>query len=222
MTTTSTMTPAEGWDRRLWHIAVFIGRLGLALLFFTQLFWKAPPNFGCGESGNFAYATEDANGQLTRGAGLCDWLGIESIFAQLDFDNDGSTDASLRPTPLIRLNGAFVDNVVIPNINVFGWLIWLSEALIVVTMLFGLLTRLGALISLGVSLQLMLGLAGVWDPVADLQEWEWTYHTIVLLSIVMLGLAPGRFWGLDARLRPRLKSAADGGSRLARVLFALT
>jgi hypothetical protein len=38
-------TPA--WDSRLQKIVVFAGRLGLAYLFFTQLFWKLPPAFGC-------------------------------------------------------------------------------------------------------------------------------------------------------------------------------
>ena len=32
------------WDIRLQKIVVFVGRLGLAYLFFTQLFWKLPPN----------------------------------------------------------------------------------------------------------------------------------------------------------------------------------
>jgi hypothetical protein len=104
----------------------------------------------------------------------------------------------------------------------FGWLIWLAEAFIAVSLFSGIFSRLGALVSLGISLQLMLGLAGAWDPVADLQEWEWTYHMIVLMSIVMLGLAPGRIWGVDAWLRPRLAAAVAKGSGFARWLLVLT
>jgi hypothetical protein len=64
----------------------------------------------------------------------------------------------------------------------------------------------------------VIGLAGISTP----YEWEWAYLTILLLSIVLFGLAPGRFFGLDVPLRPRLCMAADQGNRLARLALALT
>lgn len=217
------------WEQRLLQITLVIGRLGLAYLFFTQLFWKVPPHFGCGDSANFTFTTVNAEGHLDRAGGLCDWLGIESIYARqersffvTDFNNDGAADLSLGLGLPVQINGWFVDTIVIPYLGLFGWLIFLAEAFIVVSMFLGLFSRMGALVSLGLSLQLMLGLAGVWDPVSDLQEWEWTYHMIVLFSIVMLGIAPGRIFGLDALLRPRLKAAAEQGQRLARLLLAFT
>jgi uncharacterized membrane protein YphA (DoxX/SURF4 family) len=230
--TTTLSTPALAgaptWEQRLFKIALLIGRVGLAYLFFSQLFWKMPPQFGCGD-GPFTFTSTNADGQLVRAAGLCDWLGVESVYAQqersffvTDFNNDGSPEIGFGLGLPVALNGAFVDNVVIPNIGLFGWLIWLAEAFIAVSLFFGIFSRLGALVSLGISLQLMLGLAGAWDPVADLQEWEWTYHMIVLMSIVMLGLAPGRIWGVDAWLRPRLAAAVAKGSGFARWLLVLT
>jgi hypothetical protein len=68
----------------------------------------------------------------------------------------------------------------------------------------------------------MLGLAGAWDPPTALNEWEWSYHLMILLSLVLLGAASGRFFGLDALLRPRLAAAADDGKRLAKALLAFT
>jgi hypothetical protein len=78
------------------------------------------------------------------------------------------------------------------------------------------------LTAVAISAQLALGVGGARDLAAHLQEWEWSYHLMVLLAIVLLGAAPGRVLGLDARLRPRLAAARDRGNRLARVLLALT
>jgi hypothetical protein len=41
---------------------------------------------------------------------------------------------------------------------------------------------------------------------------------MVLLSLIMFAFAPGRVFGVDAWLRPRLQQVAEGGSRLARAL----
>src|SRR5215510_4091842 len=66
------------WERRLQHAALVLARIGLAYLFFTQLWWKAPPTFGCGA--DFAF-TKGTPSQLQRTRGLCDWIGIESVYA---------------------------------------------------------------------------------------------------------------------------------------------
>ena len=218
---------AIAWDTRLMQVAMLIGRLGLAFLFFSQLFWKVPPHFGCGQE--FAFTGLNAEGQIVRTSGLCDWLGVEAVYAVrersffiTDFNNDGAAEIALSLAPLVRLNGIFVENVVMPNISWFGWLIFLAEAFIAVSLFFGIFSRLGALTAAGISIQLMLGLAGIWDPAAEVYEWEWTYHLMILLSIVLLGAAPGRFLGVDAALRPRLKAAAEKGNRPARLLLAFT
>ena len=97
-----------------------------------------------------------------------------------------------------------------------------AEAFLTVSLFLGLFTRAGVFVALLVSFQLSLGLAGVWDPAALLNEWEWSYHLMVFLSIAVLGAAPGRVLGLDGLLRPRLAAAADNGSRVARLLLAAT
>jgi hypothetical protein len=81
-----------------------------------------------------------------------------------------------------------------------------------------LFSRLGALVALGMSGQLLTGLAGIPNPMV----WEWSYIQMVLLSILMFGLGPGRIFGLDALMRPRLIVAAERGSRVARLALALT
>ena len=62
-------------DNWLYKVCMVIARLGLAYLFFTQLFWKLPPHFGCGSEFAFPKPAEqnfwDANGS----SGLCYWMG---------------------------------------------------------------------------------------------------------------------------------------------------
>ncbi|MGH3090434.1 MAG: hypothetical protein ACRDSJ_24395, partial [Rubrobacteraceae bacterium] len=65
---------------------------------------------------------------------------------------------------------------------------------------------------------LMIGLAGIPDP----YEWEWSYQTIFILSIVLFGIAPGRYFGLDRLLRPRLIALSERGSKFSKLLLLFT
>ncbi len=199
-------------------------RLGLAYLFFTQLWWKVPPTFGCPADFSFTTGTIDAGRvRLTRTTGLCDWLGIQSFYAsganrpwrvfEANIDNTGGSDIYLDLSLLRQINGAIVDNIIIPNINIMGYLIFLAESSIVILVGLGLFSRLGGLIALAVSAQLAVGLAGIPSP----YEWEWSYLTMVFLSLFVIAMAPGRFFGIDTLLIPRLKKMAANGSPLGRV-----
>ena len=54
-------------DTWLYKVTMVIARVALAYLFFTQLFWKLPPQFGCGPDYAFPVPAEqnfyDANGR---------------------------------------------------------------------------------------------------------------------------------------------------------------
>jgi hypothetical protein len=212
-------------DSRLYKICMLIARLGLAYLFFTQLFWKLPPRFGCGA--NFAFPKPasqnywDANGS----SGLCFWMGLESVFASqprqvlvADMRAAGLPTIGVDISPLAKLNALLLDNFFIPQIRVSGWLIWLAEFWIFISMLLGLFTRLGAMVSIAISLQLYIGLANIPRP----YEWEWSYGSIVLLSIAMLGAAAGRTLGVDAWIRRKLAEPAGRGGKLAKISLWLT
>ena len=199
------------WEKRLQQAVIVLARFGLGLLFLTQLSWKLPPTFGCGA--DFAFTTADSSGNLRRTRGLCDWIGVESVYATRD-----RAVLGINIRPIAQFNGAFIDTIVKPNIRWFGYVIFGAEAFIAATMFLGLFSRLGALVAIGMSAQLLVGLANIPNPF----EWEWSYILMVLLSILMFGLAPGRIFGLDAFLRPRLGAAAARGSRLARAVLLLT
>jgi hypothetical protein len=212
-------------DSRLYKICMVIARLGLAYLFFTQLFWKLPPDFGCGVDFAFPQPAEQNYWEANGSSGLCFWMGMESIYAPeprrvlvADMRPAGLPNIGVNITPVAQLNAILLDNVFIPQIRLFGWLIWLAEFWVFLSMLLGMFTRLGALVSLGLSLQLYVGLANIPRPF----EWEWSYGTIILLSIAMLGAAAGRFFGVDAWLRRRLARAKEGGNRLAKIGLMLT
>ena len=211
------------WELRLRQVILVIARVGLAYLFFTQLFWKVPPSFGCPP--DFGFTTADASGRLQRTSGLCDWIGVESVwstrprpFFVADMSTIGGPTLSIDLSPLARLNGLFIDNFVKPNIHWFGYVIWGLEASIFISLFLGLFSRLGGLIAVLQSAQLWIGLAGISVP----YEWEWAYNLMVLLSLLVFALAPGRILGLDAWLRPRLQVASDQGNPVARVLLLLT
>jgi uncharacterized membrane protein YphA (DoxX/SURF4 family) len=212
------------WERRLQQTALVVARLGLAYLFFTQLWWKLPPTFGCGA--DFAFTTAKADGTLQRTRGLCDWIGIESVYSTgprpffvADLDNKPSTpNVQVDLGFLARLNGIFIDNVIKPGFPLSGWFIFGMEAFIFASLFLGLFSRLGGLVALAQSAQLMIGLAGISNP----PEWEWSYNLMVLLAFLIFVFAPGRYLGLDTLLRPRLMAAAERGNRAARFALALT
>ena len=202
--------PSSRLERGLLVAAIAIASIGLGYLFFTQLWWKLPPDFGCRDD-------------FTKG-GLCFFIEEESAIAGdanklLKADIIGSNPGSELSVPIgwaTQLNGIFIDTVVKPNIRWFGYVIWGTEAFIFLSMCLGFFSRLGALAAIGMGSQLMIGL-----PNAP-NEWEWSYILIVLLAVVMFGLAPGRYFGLDRLLRPRFKALSQRGSRVGRLLLLFT
>ena len=219
-------TARASWESRLQRVVLIIGRIALGYLFFTQLWWKTPPTFGCPP--DFAFTTGSVSSgrvQLQRTSGLCDWTGIESVWAQqprpffvANLDNRGAPEIAIDLGFIARLNGAFIDGFVKPSISWFGYVVFGMEALIFLSLVFGLFSRLGGLVAIAQSAQLMIGLAGISNP----NEFEWTYNTMFVLSLLMFAFAPGRYLGLDALLRPRLAAAEAKGNRLAGVLKWLT
>ncbi|MDQ3639687.1 MAG: hypothetical protein M3426_17190, partial [Actinomycetota bacterium] len=197
-------------ERGLIVFTIALASIGLGYLFFTQLWWKAPPDFGCRDD-------------FTKG-GLCFFIEEESAIADdpnklLKADIIGSNPGSELSVPIgwaTQLNGFFIDSVVKPNIRWFGYVIWGTEAFIFLSMCLGFFSRLGALAAIGMGTQLMIGLSNAPN------EWEWSYILIVLLAVVMFGLAPGRYFGLDRLLRPRFKALSQRGSRVGRLLLLFT
>ena len=210
------------WEERLRKVMIVIARLGLAYLFFANIWWKMPPDFGCGAAFTYPVLTQEGKLDASKsGGGLCYWIGLETVYAprvRNVFIANMSTIGlkwGVNISPLAQLNAAFIDSAIKPNLAVTGYLIWGAEVFIALSLFLGLLSRLGGLVAVGISAQLFIGLANIPQP----YEWEWSYGQMVLLSLLMLGLAPGRIFGIDSWLRRRL---AGSQGIIARLVMAFT
>lgn len=210
-------------EKKIQTAVLVLARILLGYLFFTQLWWKVPPTFGCPD--DFAFTTADASGRLQRTSGLCDWIGVETVWSDRErpllvanLKSVGGPVLRIDIGFLARPNGVFLENFVQPNIVWFGYVVWGMEAFIFVSLVLGIFSRLGGAVAIAQSLQLMIGLAGISSPF----EWEWAYNLMVMLSLLVFVFAPGRYFGLDALLRPRLMAAAERGNKLAGILLWLT
>ena len=184
----SNVMPVDGLGR----IGMIISRLVYGYLWYTQLLWKLPPQFGCPP--DFAVSTA----LQERTSGLCDWVGLMVIYSKWPLQAD------------------LVERFVVPYMAMAGWFVWLMEAFVAVSLILGLFTRLGGLAALVQAVNLYIGVTAI--PF----EWYWTYGMLSVLGLVFLSVPTGRVFGLDAVIRPRLQAATDKGNRLAKILLALT
>ncbi len=173
---------------RTQEIVLGLVRISLATLWFTQLLWKLPwNNYGC-----VAGALVPATGT----SGLCDWIGREIA------------------SPRWPAYKSFLEGFVTPNLSWLALFIVAGEALVAMSLMLGLLTRVGALIGTLMAVNLFVGLTAV--PA----EWDWTYLMLIALNAVFI-VVGGRFVGLDALLHPRFKRMTESGSLPGRLLAEL-
>src|SRR4051812_32674885 len=111
---------------------VGLARIITGWLWASQLGWKVPPLFGCGP-----------DLRVGLDGGLCDWVGREIAH------------------PLIPPYADFLNALVVPHFALFGWMVFFAEAFVAVSLLFGILTRLGGLVGTLQAAQLTIGLWAV-------------------------------------------------------------
>jgi uncharacterized membrane protein YphA (DoxX/SURF4 family) len=104
----------------------------------------------------------------------------------------------------IALQGRLVGAIVLPNLAVFGPLVYLTELAIGLSLLLGLFSRAGALLGLLMGLNLWLGLYSAPN------EWPWTYMFLVMIQAWFVIDPPGRVLGADALLRRRSAATEVG------------
>ena len=90
------------------------------------------------------------------------------------------------------LQSTLVAQVVLPHITVFGPLVYLVEVAIGISLMLGVLTRLGAFLGALMAINLWLGLYSAPG------EWPWTYFFLIVIQILFLIDPPGRSLGVDA------------------------
>jgi uncharacterized membrane protein YphA (DoxX/SURF4 family) len=98
-------------------------------------------------------------------------------------------------------HATFVEEVALPHCRAFGWVTLGIEGGAGVLLLLGAFTRFAALLSLLQSVNLWIGLSKAPN------EWTWSYLLMIVLSLVLLGTAAGRYVGIDALLHERFQRA---------------
>jgi uncharacterized membrane protein YphA (DoxX/SURF4 family) len=105
----------------------------------------------------------------------------------------------------IPLQSTLVRDFVLPNIGVFGPLVYAIEVAIAVSLLLGVLTRLGGALGALMAINLWFGLYNAPG------EWPWTYMFLIVIQLLFAIDPPGRSLGFDA-LVWRRESGADKGA----------
>ena len=103
-----------------------------------------------------------------------------------------------------QLQSVLVRDLVLPNIAVFGPLVYAIEVVIGASLILGVFTRLGAALGVLMAINLWLGL---YDAPG---EWPWTYMFLVVLQLIFLLDPPGRSLGFDALVWRREKTFRKG------------
>jgi hypothetical protein len=98
----------------------------------------------------------------------------------------------------------FMKDVVLPNMMIFGPIVFVAELAFAASMLLGLAVRLVGVLAVAYALQLWLGLY------ANPAEWPWTYMFLALLMFLFALEAAGRSLGFDAWLRRDVPAVRDG------------
>ena len=146
---------------------------------------------------------------------LTGWLWFQQLFWKMPPDFTGLHRYVVEESTATFLPGyAFIiQHVFLTHFLLLGAFTWGAELLVALLLLLGVFSRLGALLSTILAIQLYVGLS------AAPGEWYWTYGMLVLLSLALLAVPTGRRLGLDQWLSVRLAGAK--APRWQRVLRAL-
>jgi thiosulfate dehydrogenase [quinone] large subunit len=115
--------------------------------------------------------------------------------------------------PVLPPYSAFIEAVVLPNIEVFGWFTLLVEGGLGAFLLIGLATRFWAIVGIGQTVAITLSV--LFAP----HEWQWSYYLMALAHLAILATAAGRSYGVDSVLRQRW---AQSPGRVARLMMRLS
>ena len=110
----------------------------------------------------------------------------------------------------IPLQSELVARIVLPNIAVFGPLVYLTEVGIGISLMLGVCSRLGALAGVGMAINLWLGLYSAPG------EWPWTYFFLVVIQLLFLLDPPGRSLGVDVLLQESVLRVSPRGAAVLR------
>jgi len=107
-----------------------------------------------------------------------------------------------------------VENVVLPNFQIFGWGVLLSETILAVLFITGAYIRFAALLGIAQSVAIAMSVAYAPD------EWPWAYWMMIAIHIALLLGSSGRVFAVDA-VRARLTDGKTLGTVWGGLAIAL-
>jgi len=113
-----------------------------------------------------------------------------------------------------ELHREFVTGFFIPNLHLFGPLVFLAELTFAVSLILGLGVRFAGVIGIFFVLHLWLGIYLPGNPA----EWPWSYIFLAMLMFLFALHAAGRSLGLDAWLRRHVPAVRDGKGFVGKLL----
>jgi thiosulfate dehydrogenase (quinone) large subunit len=162
-------------------IGLALIRIFVGYLWFQQLFWKMPPDF----AGLYKYIIRESQHTIIPGYGY--------ILQHTFLNGCTSLQNASGCTLFVPLAAG----------------VWIAELIVAISLMFGVFTRVGAILGVILAAQLYVGLGYV--------DWYWTYGMLVLLCLVFTAVPAGRRLGVDQWLAPRLQAAASS-NRFARFM----
>ena len=112
--------------------------------------------------------------------------------------------------PTLDVYKTFLQDIVVPNFYLFGWLLFIGEVTIGTSLTLGLLTKAGALLGTVQAVNLLLAQGST-------PEGPWIYLGILAANIGVLLTPSNRQLSADRLLAPKLSESASRGNLLARV-----
>ena len=94
-------------------------------------------------------------------------------------------------SPYVHVYGSLLARIVQPHLGIFAWLVAALQVAIGVILLLGIMTRLGALLGLILSLTLLVATAGIPG------EFVWYYLSLALLSTVFIAIGGANQLSVD-------------------------
>ncbi len=162
-------------QRSATHIGNWTIRLMVGCMWWQQSLWKLPP-----------YYTDQPQEPFGT-TGLAYWMGLMGKHAAIPLQAD------------------FVNTIVLPHFYLFAPVVYGAEVLVAVSLILGLLVRLGGAIGALQILNLWLGLYSAPG------EWPWTYFFLLVLMVVFALHHYGRSLGVDALIVERIKTPGTLG-----------
>ena len=105
--------------------------------------------------------------------------------------------------PTLGLYRTFLQELVVPNFYLFGWLVFVSETMIGLSLTLGLLTRAGAVLGTLQSINLLVAQGAT-------EEGPWLYLGLIAANLAVVFTTSNREFSLDRQLVAKLRVPTRG------------